>query len=92
MAAGIHSHSPHTSCNNAEANILSDPEAADLAFGAPWRDIVMLGLDATEKCLMSIDHMQRYVRMRTTIGLSLTAYASLSSGHNFLLPIHHLCL
>jgi uridine nucleosidase len=36
----------------AEANILNDPEAADVVFGARW-PVTMVGLDVTEKVVMS---------------------------------------
>jgi inosine-uridine nucleoside N-ribohydrolase len=36
----------------AEANIMNDPEAADVVFGARW-PVTMVGLDVTEKVLMS---------------------------------------
>lgn len=36
----------------AEANILNDPEAADIVFGASW-EVSMIGLDVTHKVLMS---------------------------------------
>jgi inosine-uridine nucleoside N-ribohydrolase len=40
----------------AEANILHDPEAADVVFSADW-DITMIGLDVTEKAILSSDQM-----------------------------------
>jgi purine nucleosidase len=36
----------------AEANILSDPEAADIVFGAGW-PVTMVGLDVTHKALLT---------------------------------------
>ena len=40
----------------AEANIFSDPEAADIVFQADWH-ITMLGLDVTEKILLTNEHL-----------------------------------
>ena len=42
----------------AEANILNDPEAADLVFGADC-EIVMAGLDVTEHIVMTSDDLAR---------------------------------
>jgi inosine-uridine nucleoside N-ribohydrolase len=42
----------------AEANILNDPEAADIVFGADC-PIVMAGLDVTEKTIMTSDDLLR---------------------------------
>ncbi|HML23935.1 MAG TPA: nucleoside hydrolase [Aggregatilinea sp.] len=43
----------------AEANILGDPEAADVVFGAGW-PLVMVGLDVTHKVVMSPEHLDAY--------------------------------
>ena len=43
----------------AEANILNDPEAADIVFGAEC-PIVMAGLDVTEQTLMTTDDLRRF--------------------------------
>jgi purine nucleosidase len=42
---------PGNATPTAEANIMNDPEAADLVFGARW-PVTMVGLDVTEKVLM----------------------------------------
>jgi len=42
----------------AEANILNDPEAADIVFGADCQ-IVMAGLDVTEQVIMTSDDLER---------------------------------
>lgn len=42
----------------AEANVLSDPEAADLVLGADWK-VNMIGLDVTHKILMSSQQLDR---------------------------------
>lgn len=43
---------------SAEANILNDPEAADIVFGADCA-ITMLGLDVTERTIMTDAHLAR---------------------------------
>jgi purine nucleosidase len=40
----------------AEANILGDPDAADIVFGAAW-PVVIAGLDVTQRSIMSRDYM-----------------------------------
>ncbi|HZZ09190.1 MAG TPA: nucleoside hydrolase [Paraburkholderia sp.] len=40
----------------AEANILGDPDAADLVFGAAW-PVVIVGLDVTQATIMSRDYL-----------------------------------
>lgn len=42
----------------AEANILNDPEAADIVFGADCQ-VVMAGLDVTEQIVMTTDDLAR---------------------------------
>ncbi|MEO3386730.1 nucleoside hydrolase [Mesorhizobium sp. CAU 1741] len=42
----------------AEANILGDPEAADMVVTAPWKTIVV-GLDVTMKTIMSTSTLER---------------------------------
>jgi len=43
---------PGNATPTAEANIMNDPEAADVVFGARW-PVTMVGLDVTEKVVMS---------------------------------------
>ncbi len=40
----------------AEANILGDPEAADIVLGAPW-PVAIVGLDVTQPTFMSRDYL-----------------------------------
>jgi purine nucleosidase len=40
----------------AEANILGDPDAADMVFGAPW-PVAVVGLDVTQRTIMSRDYL-----------------------------------
>jgi len=44
-----------------EANILNDPEAADVVFGAEW-PVTMVGLDVTHRVNMTPDHLARYAQ------------------------------
>lgn len=43
---------PGNATPTAEANIMNDPEAADMVFGARW-PVTMVGLDVTHKVVMS---------------------------------------
>ena len=43
---------PGNATKSSEANILSDPEAADFVFAQPW-PMTMVGLDVTEKTFLS---------------------------------------
>ncbi|NPT44151.1 nucleoside hydrolase [Paraburkholderia sp. 1N] len=40
----------------AEANILGDPDAADMVLGAPW-PVAIVGLDVTQRTIMSRDYL-----------------------------------
>ena len=42
----------------AEANMLGDPDAADIVFGAQW-PVAIVGLDVTERTIMTTDYMAR---------------------------------
>ena len=46
----------------AEANIINDPEAADMVFGADC-PIVMCGLDVTERTVMTNEHIEAIARI-----------------------------
>ena len=46
----------------AEANIFSDPDAADLVLGADW-PVTMIGLDVTHKVLVGKDTLARYATL-----------------------------
>lgn len=52
----------------AEANILCDPEAADLVFGARW-PITMVGLDVTHKVFLSRNQISRIAEKDTFAGI-----------------------
>jgi inosine-uridine nucleoside N-ribohydrolase len=45
----------------AEANIIGDPEAADIVLGAPW-PVVVVGLDVTKETFMAPEGLARLVR------------------------------
>lgn len=56
----------------AEANILNDPEAADMVFGADW-DVTMVGLDVTNHVVMTDDLIASLSRSEQTTARHLTA-------------------
>src|SRR3954470_3774154 len=56
----------------AEANILNDPEAADIVFGADC-PIVMAGLDVTEQTLMTSDDLRRVAEIDSPPARHLSA-------------------
>jgi purine nucleosidase len=43
----------------AEANIYNDPEAAQVVFQAGWASLTMVGLDVSEKTLLSRKHLEQ---------------------------------
>ncbi len=42
----------------AEANMLGDPDAADIVFGAQW-SVAIVGLDVTERTIMTTEYLAR---------------------------------
>jgi purine nucleosidase len=54
-AFGVNGHGGNVS-PVAEANIASDPHAADIVFGAPW-PVTLVGLDVTHEVLLSTDYL-----------------------------------
>lgn len=54
----------------AEANILNDPEAADLVLGAQW-PVVLCGLDVTHAITMTGADLDRLVRVNSPTGRHL---------------------
>ena len=42
----------------AEANVICDPEAADVVFGAPW-PVVIVGLDVTQEVVLTEEYLSR---------------------------------
>ena len=69
----------------AEANILNDPEAADIVFGADC-PIVMAGLDVTEQILMTSADIARFASFGNARAQHLAAitpfYANFYRGRN----------
>jgi inosine-uridine nucleoside N-ribohydrolase len=55
-----------------EANVLNDPEAADIVFGADC-PIVMAGLDVTERTLMTNDDLRKITHIDSPQARHLTA-------------------
>lgn len=58
----------------AEANILNDPEAADMVFGAKWQ-VSMIGLDVTHKVLLTRNQIQE-IAQRDSVLNELVAAAT----------------
>lgn len=56
----------------AEANMLGDPEAADIVFGARW-PVTMVGLDVTHQVLLSSEQLRR-VANQTGFGAKVTSH------------------
>lgn len=56
----------------AEANLLSDPEAADIVFGLPWRT-TMIGLDVTHRVNLSRNDLKSITTRSTPISRHLAA-------------------
>ncbi len=54
----------------AEANILNDPEAADLVFSAGW-PLTMCGLDVTHQIIMTASDLDRAMAIDSTVGRHL---------------------
>ncbi|MEC7764336.1 MAG: nucleoside hydrolase [Pseudomonadota bacterium] len=58
----------------AEANIIGDPVAADIVFGADW-PVVAVGLDVTRQVVLSKDRLDDWARSSDDPGLALVAAA-----------------
>ena len=56
----------------AEANILSDPEAADIVLGANWK-VHMIGLDVTHKVLMTSEQLDRIAKTESPLNQYVSA-------------------
>ncbi len=54
VVMGGNAHAPGNASPAAEANILSDPEAADIVFGEDW-PLTMVGLDVTVPVVLTAD-------------------------------------
>ena len=68
----------------AEANILNDPEAADLVLGAGW-PVTMVGLDVTHRVNMTGAHLDRYATATNPLARHITQivplYRRFFEGH-----------
>ncbi len=56
----------------AEANIFHDPEAADVVFGAGW-PVTMVGLDVTQKTIMTRAQLEKLAQSDNTMSKHLSA-------------------
>lgn len=65
-------HGPGNASTAAEANVLNDPEAAEIVFSAPW-SVTMCGLDVTHRIRMTPDDLERVYRVPSPAGRHLAA-------------------
>ncbi|HKK47589.1 MAG TPA: nucleoside hydrolase [Alkalispirochaeta sp.] len=70
IAMGGNVHVPGNASAAAEANILNDPEAADIVLSADW-PVTICGLDVTHRITMSPDDLQRLYRIDSPVGRHL---------------------
>ncbi len=66
VAMGGNVHVPGNASAAGEANILNDPEAADLVLSAPW-PVTLCGLDVTHRITMSPEDLERIYRVDNAI-------------------------
>ncbi len=59
---------------SAEFNIWADPEAAAKVFGAGFRKVAMIPLDATHKALVSSERSRKLAALGTTAGLAASRF------------------
>ena len=67
-------HHKGTVTPSAEFNIWGDPEAAAKVFGAGFRKVTMLPLDATHKAQVSMDRARKLAALGTTGGLAASRF------------------
>jgi inosine-uridine nucleoside N-ribohydrolase len=70
VAMGGNVHVPGNASATAEANILNDPEAADIVFSAEW-PVTICGLDVTHRITMSPDDLKRIYQIDSPVGRHL---------------------
>ncbi|MFW5694861.1 MAG: nucleoside hydrolase [Alkalispirochaeta sp.] len=70
IAMGGNVHAPGNASAAAEANILNDPDAADIVLSAAW-PVTICGLDVTHRITMTPDDLQRIYRIESPIGRHL---------------------
>ncbi len=68
VVMGGNAFAPGNATPAAEANMLGDPEAADIVFGADW-PVTMIGLDVTHKVIMTSDQIAHAATADTFGGL-----------------------
>ncbi len=68
VVMGGNAFAPGNATPAAEANMLGDPEAADIVFGADW-PVTMIGLDVTHKVIMTSDQIRHTAAAGTFGGL-----------------------
>lgn len=71
----------------AEANIYHDPEAADVVFGAGW-PVTMVGLDVTQKTIMTRDQLEQLSQSSKTTAQHLSGI--IRFYHDFTLKANQL--
>lgn len=77
-AFGSHGHSGNVS-PVAEANTLSDPEAADIVMTAPWK-VTILGLDVTQQVVMDAAYLDQLGEQGGQDGAFLRAVSRFYQG------------
>ncbi|WP_317930658.1 nucleoside hydrolase [Halioxenophilus sp. WMMB6] len=61
-------HHPGNVTPVAEANIIGDPHAADVVFGAPWQKLVAIGLDVTTQLVVGPKDLAAITKKNPTTG------------------------
>lgn len=81
---GGNAFTPGNATPAAEANMLGDPEAADLVLGAGW-DVTMVGLDVTHQVVMTRADIARYTQVDNPLAAHirriLPFYTAFSAAH-----------
>ncbi|MFW5828052.1 MAG: nucleoside hydrolase [Alkalispirochaeta sp.] len=80
VAMGGNVHVPGNASATAEANILNDPEAADIVLSADW-PVTICGLDVTHRITMSPADLERIYRIPSPVGRHLAQIVPFY--HNF---------
>jgi inosine-uridine nucleoside N-ribohydrolase len=80
VAMGGNVYVPGNASPAGEANILNDPEAAEMVLSAEW-PVTLCGLDVTHRITMTADDLQRIYRVDTPAGRHLARIVPFY--HNF---------
>jgi inosine-uridine nucleoside N-ribohydrolase len=67
VAMGGNVHAPGNASPTAEANILNDPEAAEIVLAADW-PVTLIGLDVTHRVEMTPADLERIYRIDSPVG------------------------